>query len=412
MTPAQQQALAAARARIAQQASAAPSRMEAVVRGFGQGGTANFADEIASAIQAGTGSRSYDQNLAMNRAQDRVLQAQRPNAWMGGEMLGQGIQQVASAVAFPQSRLLNPATAGQLGLNSGLWGMLSGFGRGEGGFENRMKTAAQDGAMQGAMGYGGGVILNKILPKEAPAAQTFIDNYTANKEALRAKTIAGVDVVKGIRDIMAQRGGQAYADAAPLPPELLSMRNPDLYSLDTMRSRLGGTPYDGDIRAALTQIIGDRVPVDFRKDYATAMKLDKIDNALQKSGGNPVVAQRLVRNMVSDKNARGWTKQEIDAANKAGKEGWISGLLNGKTASIVTTAVGAGTGNASGVASGVGLGAARAAIGDNVMTKIDRFRNVVAGKTRPDSFVERAATPIRKGGKAAWGALSGLTKMF
>lgn len=176
------------------------------VRQAARGATFGFGDEIAAGVGAtaaaalgrpGTWSENYDAALAHNRERDKAFEAQHPYLSLGA--------QVAGAVANPVSRLSAagslPARVGMNSLiNAGLGGV-AGFGEGEGGFHNRMgsaATGAAGGALIGAVVPAVGALASAGARKAAPLLGLNVAETDAKRTLVEALRNAGstVDDVK------------------------------------------------------------------------------------------------------------------------------------------------------------------------------------------------------------------------
>ena len=110
-----------------------------------------------------TGSGSYDENLAAQRARDT---ASNPALRLGGN--------VGGALLLGR-RLPTPQTIGQaLGMGGGVGGV-AGFGAGKGGLENRLMEAGKSGAL--GAGFGGALhgLGRLISPQSSQAAQDLME---------------------------------------------------------------------------------------------------------------------------------------------------------------------------------------------------------------------------------------------
>lgn len=150
-------------------------KADAVLRGGFDTLSSGTADEITAGLYAPIGAtvdavrgrgfdlgRAYDRQLGRERATDRYDEQNAPVA--------RGVGQVAGAVALPGAALSNSTRLGiRLGVN-GLQGAAYGFGSGEGGFENRARSAAKTGLATAVGGEVGRVAVKGLGRVIAPAA--------------------------------------------------------------------------------------------------------------------------------------------------------------------------------------------------------------------------------------------------
>ena len=136
----------------------------AAIQGIKQGGLFGLADEI-DAAGAGVipGGETYGSELDIRRDQNEQLQESNPGAYLAGE-IGGGVAAAAipfvGALSGPARGVQAATTAGKIAsmagrgsLYGGVDAALQGYGRGEGGVENRLWSAAKAapvGAVAGA----------------------------------------------------------------------------------------------------------------------------------------------------------------------------------------------------------------------------------------------------------------------
>lgn len=125
------------------------------VRQLAGGASAGYADEASAFMNSlpntvGLGGKSYTENLAQERAQDKAFREAHPYIAGAANIAGN----LGSAIALAPTIGIGasfPATVMRFaGLGGGL-GAIQGFGEGEGGFQNRLKQAGSEGVM-GAIG--------------------------------------------------------------------------------------------------------------------------------------------------------------------------------------------------------------------------------------------------------------------
>ena len=361
-----------------------------------------YLDEAAAGLSSGivdpltgndkntTFKQRYDQYVNNAQKLKKEFSKEHPVASVALP-LGMGVYS-ARASGLP---ILNPTTP--LGM-AGTGALLGGTYQSGDNPQDRLGAGILGAMTGGALGYGAGKLLNAVFPNQTTQASEFVNNYKQNKEPLRNIRVTGDEIAKKLGQVVGQRSGASYAQTAKLPDEVQGILNngSDLYSLDTIRSRLGSSPLEKDIKEGLAQLIGDKIPVNFRGDYSQAMKLNKLDDFLNAAGGDPLKMQTAMRRYATGKNAYGLTKPEIAAAAKAGREGLFQGLFTGKTLPMLTYAV-----EKTPVVGGLVTGA-RAGVNEKILNDISNLRNTITGDV-PQPILTRAGRGLlnmtRKNGR-------------
>lgn len=372
------------------------SVQDTVLGGLGSAGkgvplVGTYLDEVAAALNAGVvdplkgeaqqpfGDR-YKSYVRSSQDLDRQFEKKHPIA-----AVGLPLATGAYGATGIGGRLLNPTTPLGMGASGAVTGAAYASGENP---DDRLGSGLMSGVAGGVLGFGLGKVIDKLAPKAGTTADEFVGNYVQNKkDALLPKVIGGADLEAQMRAAISERGGPAFGANYQFPPEMSAYlkKGTDLYSLDNLRSQAK----DDYLRDAITKVIADQVPVDFRADYAKAMKLGKIDDALNKAGGDPLKIQTQMRNIVTGKNARGWTADEIAAGADAGREGLVQGLFTGKTLPMLTYAL-----ESTPVLGGLVAGG-RVAANENILNKVQRLRDAVTGD-EAQGLLTRAGAGLAK----------------
>lgn len=120
--------------------------------GFAQGGTFGLSDEITAALQSLRPNLTYDQALAIERGRLDAARATHPVAAYGGEVAGGVASGLATGGNFVGSAKTLPSMMGRSALVGAGQGAIYGYGAGEGGAGNRVKSAALSAAIGGGIG--------------------------------------------------------------------------------------------------------------------------------------------------------------------------------------------------------------------------------------------------------------------
>lgn len=155
MTEAQRKALAAARARAAEQQAKVEAAPRAPYRAAAQGLTLGTADEIEAGVRSVLQGRPYEEVLNEIRGTLKAYQEARPIEALSAEAGGAVIPAVGAALLAPFTGGASTAavapTLGRLATMGALQGGAYAFGTGEGGFAERA-ARVPGGAVTGAIG--------------------------------------------------------------------------------------------------------------------------------------------------------------------------------------------------------------------------------------------------------------------
>lgn len=155
MTEAQRKALAAARARAAEQQAKVEAAPRAPYRAAAQGLTLGTADEIEAGVRSVLQGRPYEEVLNEVRGTLKAYQEARPIEALAAEAGGAVIPAVGAALLAPFTGGASTAavapTLGRLATMGALEGGAYAFGTGEGGFAERA-ARVPGGALTGAVG--------------------------------------------------------------------------------------------------------------------------------------------------------------------------------------------------------------------------------------------------------------------
>jgi hypothetical protein len=190
------------------------------------GGDALFGPLVDKFTKSGTSDaptigERYDQNLETERGQDKAYDDQFPGWSTTGKVVGG----VTGALSMVPRFLLSgaqglPGLAKTIGAGIGLGG-LGGFGEGEGGFEERAKSAGKGAAVGGAVGgvlhpvaAGAGALVNGIV--ESPFGRTVADKVVAPGMRLAADAFDAVAPKVGMRSLSAAAPEGGMSPTGPL----------------------------------------------------------------------------------------------------------------------------------------------------------------------------------------------------
>lgn len=162
MQPKSGEDIAARDARLYGKPMAGPSKLASGVAGAADMLGMGFGDEIAAGLQSATGPETYDQALRDMRKAQGVLQSENPKSYLAGQVAG-GVSQgiLAGAGGLTASRFVPATASGGSGLAMRMGagaadglaqGAIYGFGSGEGGSIDRVKSAAVNGGLGLALG--------------------------------------------------------------------------------------------------------------------------------------------------------------------------------------------------------------------------------------------------------------------
>jgi len=126
-------------------------KVDALARGAADVVTFGLSDEIAAGLDTLFNDRSYEENLASQRAVDRFDEKEHGGARLAGQFGGGFLLPIARA-----------ATPGQLARTGAAYGGAYGFGSGEGGFANRASEGAVGAGVGALTGYGLGKVAQKL----------------------------------------------------------------------------------------------------------------------------------------------------------------------------------------------------------------------------------------------------------
>lgn len=225
--------------------TAALSKFEEVMSpgGFGEmvahGASLGFSDEIGAALSAASG-RDYDTELQATRDRAKAYRERNPLAAFAGEMLG-GV--LMPGVGFNQA-LRATTTLGKIGGLAGagaLAGGVTGFGVGEGGFEERLGDAGRGAAF--------GAVLSPAIVGAANVAGRGLDallDVTGLGGAGRSETLANRKILQSLQRVAKDpvtgaplTGGLGPDDAARALDEMAQTgAEPALMGLGVNPSRL------------------------------------------------------------------------------------------------------------------------------------------------------------------------------
>lgn len=126
-------------------------KADALVRGAADVVTFGLSDEIAAGLDTLFNDRSYEENLASQRAVDRFDEKEHGGTRLAGQFGGGFLLPIARA-----------ATPAQLAKTGAAYGGAYGFGSGEGGFANRASEGAVGAGVGALTGYGLGKVAQKL----------------------------------------------------------------------------------------------------------------------------------------------------------------------------------------------------------------------------------------------------------
>lgn len=184
---------------------------------FGKGVSYGFADEIAAGIGSLIEDRSYDEILSGLRGQDEYLAEQFPKSTIAGELTG--------VVASPVSKALAPAKGANLvgsmsrnALSGAAAGGLYGFGTGEGGATDRGWNA-----LGGALG---GAAIGGAIPAVGAGLRAGLDKLAESRAVKAAiRSAPSMDDLKAVASRLYDQADQVSnlprADFAAAVPGML-----------------------------------------------------------------------------------------------------------------------------------------------------------------------------------------------
>lgn len=288
--------------------------------GVGQGLMMGFGDEITAALRSteytgGGGGEtkgpwtrkkepkpSYEQALAEERAGIEAAREQYPTSSLVAEIAGSALPAVATlGAAAPVTAARTGTLAGNIvrgggyGLGVGIGtGAISGFGTGEGGFENRVTNAGY-GAL---VGGGTGAVLGSF----APAASGFARSLFASPENRAARWASSLLESENLTPAQV-KADYAAAQAGGLKPEMLA----DIYpGSGIARETQRLITYPGADRRTLTKDLyerareqGARVTGEFESAFGTEQKLFPVIEELNQKRRE--TASPLYQKVYSDK---------------------------------------------------------------------------------------------------------------
>lgn len=134
--------------------------LEALLLGGAKGLTMGFGDELRAAVRSPFTDKTYEQELESGRAWMDRAQKEHGGYYMGGELAGALAPALLTGGASAATSL--PRAAMQSAAVGGAGAAAAGYGEGEGGVENRLRSAGEQGAvgtlLGGAFGAGSRVI--------------------------------------------------------------------------------------------------------------------------------------------------------------------------------------------------------------------------------------------------------------
>jgi len=159
-------------ARLYGQPMRGPSKLTSGIAGAADTASFGFGDEIAAGMSAMTGPEDYKMALAGIREAQQIAQGENPKSYLAGQVVG-GVAQGAglTGAGLTTARMVPTVTTGakQLGarmLAGGADGLAQGaaygFGSGEGGLEERGKSALINGGLGLAMGSAAPAIVSGV----------------------------------------------------------------------------------------------------------------------------------------------------------------------------------------------------------------------------------------------------------
>lgn len=293
---------------------------QGVARGFGQGLTYGFADELESGL---TG-----QDVEQIRAEQRQFESEHPVAAIGSTIAGA----VAGSVGAPIISLGKRATGATFLTREGLkalgknvakgagegliGGALYGVGTGEGGLGNRLENAAQMGILSGALGAAAPVAITGIkdtargvgsLAAEitgltsGAGGESVKQSFSAGqrgsetfKEAMRGQSDAfqAVEIAEDALKQMERTRGQQFAASLPKDGNFMLPQNAISKALEEAGPKISGVRAGVDDVAAnayaRAQRVFDNVAKEGGLTFNNAMEakqaMDAIIQPLQRAG--------------------------------------------------------------------------------------------------------------------------------
>jgi hypothetical protein len=267
----------------------APTVLESAARGFKQGATFGFGDEIAAGLEMAFSPKTYAQARDEARAADKAAQASHPIAFGAGEV-GGGL---ATAV-IPGGALVKGTGFAANAVRGAGAGILSGLGNSE---KTDIPGIVQDAAKSGLVGAATGGVLGTLgekLVREAPKRvdERLIQAITGGRATTAGKKIyQNEDLVLGAarkfgldkvakdpeafqaaaetaRKQVGQQIGQAFTDADAI---FLGVKNKEVVSAIKATAQRFSSPVEAPIRKQIEALAkqtesqwgkaGQRVPL-------------------------------------------------------------------------------------------------------------------------------------------------------
>ena len=182
------------------------------VRAVASGLTFGFADEIAAVFNTTLGSRTFGENVAMERARDEAAHpvVRIPGEVTGALLMGGGLARGGLSL-LAGARPTAASVAGRGAAEGAIFGGLFGAGTAEGGLAERAAGAAQGAAVGAVTGgitgaIGGTVAARRQGERIAQAAKQIKDEaQTAYRLAEQAGVVVKGDAVRLLRKTMIKR---------------------------------------------------------------------------------------------------------------------------------------------------------------------------------------------------------------
>lgn len=379
------------------------------IMGISQGASYGFGDELAAGLTAAgasaldalqldrlmTGkeydksfSQTYEDDLARSRKRMAQAAEQTPIEYYGGQVVGGVATGLGGAATAPGQVVTRAVTQGSLpsrivsgGLSGAVSGATYGFGTGEGGFDERTKSA-QQGSIYG--GVGGAAV---------PAAGAAIKSATKGvKNIITGSTARGVEQLDEALGAIRKQASQAYnkmreagaviknKDARVIAqslddamkeagPSIRELHRPTIAILDSIKKatkkgnigldevdkyrsvlgRIAANKMDGENSFRATRMLqalddsleslgensfiaGNRSALDAlkvgRREYSRAKKFELIANIIKKSDGDANYLKRELKKVLDNpKKLRGFNQSEIRALKEASKLSFGEGTM-------------------------------------------------------------------------------------
>lgn len=202
-------------------AQAAPTTdmLTSAARGFKQGLSGNWGDEIWGGLAAGFTDKTYEQARDESRAADKAAQESHPFAFGAGEVAGG----VAGAAVTPELGLLKGGGFAVNAARGAAQGIVSGAGASDG---HDAKEVIQDAAKGGLIGAATGGVLGTVAEKVVRGAPERVDERLVQAITGGRATTAGKKIYQnedlvlnaarkfGLDDVLKKGGAEAFDTAA------------------------------------------------------------------------------------------------------------------------------------------------------------------------------------------------------